>query len=159
MTMDRGRQPDGVDSMTGDGAQLIPDELDALLAGSAPRSADAAANSWVAKVLWALASVPTVALGLLLSMAVRVRLQDGVWPVRNQPDPKDLGIHNTVTLLAILGSFVVVLLVPVLSLVAYFTGPKRRVPASPPLVAIVGFAVLVVVLVTNVGGLGDWFAD
>jgi hypothetical protein len=110
------------------------------------------------RMLWALAALPVVSLLLLLSMALRVRLADGAWPVRNMPDPKTLGIHNTVTIIALLGSFVAVILVPLLTLAVFFLGQKRT-SNRPVLLAIVGFVVLFLVLRLDLGGLGDWFAD
>ena len=112
----------------------------------------------VQRFLWALASLPVVSLLLLLSMALRVRLADGAWPVRNMPDPKTLGIHNTITILGFVGSFAAVILVPVLTLAAFLFGQKRT-SIRPVVLAIVGFVVLFLVLRLDLGGLGDWIAD
>lgn len=134
---------------------VLPDSGETGQGSPAPT---ASATSWFARLLWLLSLVPAAALALLVSMAVRVRLADGLWPVRNQPDPKELGIHNTVTVAAILASFVVVLLVPLLALAGHFLG-RRRVPVAPPLVAVAGLAILFVVLAADIGGLGDWIGD
>jgi hypothetical protein len=115
-------------------------------------------RSWLDRILWLLSLVPVAALGLFVSMAVRVRLTDGVWPMRDQPDPKNLGFHNTVTVAAILASFVVVVLVPIIALAGFFLG-RRRVAFLPPLVAVAGFAVLFATLAADVGGLGEWIGD
>jgi hypothetical protein len=104
------------------------------------------------------ASVPALALALLCSMAARVWLTDGAWPRQDQPDPKDLGLHNTVTVWFIVGSLAAVVLVPLGSLVTLARG---RRPVSPwPLTVAVGlFALLFLVLWADLGGLGDWIAD
>lgn len=112
----------------------------------------------LAAALWVLASIPTVALGLLLSMAVRVWIVDGAWPARNQPDPKELGIHNSVTVVVILASFVAVLGVPLLAL-AGSRFSRRPIPLKPLALGLVGFALLFVVLRADVAGLGDWIGD
>ncbi len=109
-------------------------------------------------LLWVLASVPTAALLLLLSMALRVWVGDGVWPQRNAPDPKDLGIHNTITVVTILGSFAAVLLVPVFALISTRFS-RGRTPLGPLLLGLTGFAVLFVVLRADLAGLGDWIGD
>lgn len=112
----------------------------------------------VDRILWALALVPVLSVVLLLSMAIRVRIGEGVWPTQNQPDPKTLGLHNTVTIGALLGSFVVVILVPMLTLAAFFLG-QRRTSIKPLAVAIIGFVVMFAILRLDLGGLGDWIAD
>lgn len=135
-------------------------EFEELLAVATGRDATTVRprRSILAVVLWLLALLPGAALALLLSMAVRVQLDDGVWPVRNQPDPKDLGLHNTITVVAILASFVAVLIVPLMALGAYFLGHKR-IPVKPPVVAVVSLAVLFLILVADLGGLGEWIGD
>ncbi len=134
------------------------EQFDDLLAGAGPAATVKRRRSRLGWLLWLLSLVPVTALGLLLSMAVRVRLEDGVWPVRNQPDPKDLGLHNTVTVAAILLSFVVVLLIPLIALAGHFFG-RRPVPIIPPLLAVASLAVLFVILAADIGGLGDWIGD
>lgn len=109
-------------------------------------------------VLWALAAVPSLALFLLLTMVVRVRLSDGVWPSRNQPDPKELGIHNTLTLVAIVCSFLAVVAVPLIALAS--ASVRRRWPdVRPILFGLIGVLVLYGVLRLDPGGIGDWIAD
>ena len=136
-------------------------DFDALLDASAGGPSPGGVRRWSALgvILWVLGLVPVAALALLLSMAVRVRLVDGRWPTRNQPDPKDLGFHNTITVLVTLASFVVVLVVPVLALVASLAGHRGRIPVKPPVVAVAGLAALMVVLVGDIGGLGTWIGD
>ena len=136
------------------------DEFGALLASATGQGArrDRDRPSPLALVVWSLAALPTAALGLLLSMAVRVRLDWGAWPVRNQPDPKDLGLHNTITVAAILGSFAAVVVVPLLALAGSVLG-RRRAPVWPPVLAVAGFVLLVVVVRGDLGGLGQWIAD
>lgn len=114
--------------------------------------------SVIGRVLWALAALPFASLLLLGSMAVRVRLADGAWPMRNQPDPKELGIHNTVTVLAVVASIAIVLIVPLLALAARLLG-QERTPVKPPIVAIVGFVLMLLVIRADPGGLGSWLAD
>ncbi len=147
------RTPDRIEVTASDA------DFEALFAASAgERSPELRRWSVLGVVLWGLSLVPVAALGLLLSMAVRVRLADGRWPTRNQPDPKDLGLHNTITVLAMLASFVVVLAVPILALVASLAG-RPRIPVQPPIVAVAGLAALVIVLVGDLGGLGTWIGD
>jgi amino acid transporter len=134
-----------------------PPELEAVLAATEPAPTNR--RSPASTLLWGLAAIPSAALALILSMAVRVRIQSGSWPIRNQPDPKDLGIHNTITLLAILASFVAVVAVPMLSLALYFRRRDRAVPYAPPLVAVVGLIALFALLAGDIGGLGEWIAD
>lgn len=110
------------------------------------------------RVLLVLSLVPTAAVALVLSMAVRVRIAEGVWPVQNQPDPKTLGLHNSLTIAAIIGSFVIVILVPILTLVAFALG-QRRTSIKPLIVATIGFIVMFAFLRLDLGGLGDWIAD
>ncbi len=112
----------------------------------------------VDRVLWVLSLIPTSAVVLLATMAVRVRLADGSWPTQNQPDPKTLGLHNTVTIGAFVLSFVVVVLVPMLTLAAFALG-QRRTPIKPLIVALAGFVVMFAILRLDLGGLGDWIAD
>lgn len=144
------------DEIGDDDGGLIEDLLSA--AGSGPGRLNRRRQSPVELVLWALAAIPGLGLILLGSMALRVRLADGAWPVRNQPDPKDLGLHNSITLGVILASFVIAAVVPLLALGAFMSG-RRRISAGPPLLAVGGFIVLFVVLRSDVGGLGDWIAD
>lgn len=134
------------------------DEFDELLTTVGESAVVKPGRSWLNRLLWVLSFVPLTALGLLLSMAVRVQLQDGAWPARNQPDPKDLGLHNTVTVVAILVSFIAVLAVPLIALAAHFLG-RRRVPVVPPVLAVVSLAALLLVLVADIAGLGDWIGD
>ncbi|MGH1492196.1 MAG: hypothetical protein ACRBK7_22885 [Acidimicrobiales bacterium] len=140
------------------GSNLDQAEFDELLSAAGAQSQPVRRRSWLSGLLWALSLVPTAALALLGSMALRVRLDDGVWPIRNQPDPKDLGLHNTVTIMVILASFVVVLLVPLIALAGYFSG-NRRVPVAPPVVGVVTLAILLAILVGDLGGLGEWIGD
>lgn len=114
--------------------------------------------SLLSRALWALASLPLVSLLLLFSMAVRVRLADGAWPTRNQPDPKDLGIHNTITVLAVVASFAVVLIVPLAALAARLLGHERS-PVKAPVLAVAGFVVMLLFIRVDIGGLGSWLAD
>lgn len=102
--------------------------------------------------------MPTVALALLLSMALRVWSSTDAWPVRNQPDPKDLGLHNSLTVVAILGSFAAVLVVPLLSLLGVAVG-WRRPSARPIVVGLIGAVALYGVLWLDIGGLGEWIGD
>ncbi len=148
----------GFETEIGDGAV---EDIERLLGGTTKGHRSGARSgraSLVGRGLWALAAIPWLALLLLASMALRVRLADGAWPSQNQPDPKELGIHNTITVVAILASFAVALLVPLGALVAFSTG-HRPVPVRPPVVAVVGFAAVLLVLWADVGGLGDWLAD
>ena len=115
-------------------------------------------NSMAQRALWTLASVPVLSLLLLGSMAIRVRLADGVWPVQNAPDPKTLGLHNTFTIIGFIGSFAAVIAVPILTLAAFLLG-QRRVSISPLVLVTVGFVALFLVLRLDLGGLGDWIAD
>ncbi len=135
----------------------VDDDLLASVIGG-DRLVPRVSRSWLSIVLWALGSIPAVATMLLLSMALRVRLSDGAWPVRNEPDPKELGIHHTITELCIVGSFLVAILVPIIALVGYGTG-RRRLAVTPLLVAAVGFGVLMLILRADPGGLGRWIAD
>lgn len=136
------------------------DDIDRLLSGTLQSGIGAARprRSLLGTALWALSSVPVVALLLLLSMAVRVWIADGAWPERNQPDPKDLGIHNTITVLTILAAFPAAIVVPILSLAGPRFG-RDRTPLVPLALGIAGFVVLFVVLRADVGGLGDWIGD
>ncbi len=156
MATDRDGEATGVGSTALSGEAEFEELLTAATGGSLEPVRPK--RSLVTGLLWLLSLIPAAALGLLVSMAVRVRLDSGVWPVRNQPDPKDLGIHNTVTTVAILVSFVAVLLVPLIALVAYFRG-HRRIPVKAPIFAVVSLAILFAVLVGDVGGLGDWIGD
>jgi len=115
-------------------------------------------SSTVGKLLWALAAVPLMALVLLGTMAVRVRLAEGYWPTQNQPDPKELGIHNSITVAAIVASFAVVLLIPLIALTARLLG-QARTPVRPPILAVAGFVLMMLVIRADLGGLGDWIAD
>lgn len=133
-------------------------DLERLLQASRSGDRSGGGRSKLAAGLWAVGSVPVVALLLLGSMAVRVRLADGAWPVRNQPDPKDLGFHNTATIVAMLASFLAAVLLPLGTLAAFFSG-YRRVPIGPTVLAVVGFAALFLTLRADIGGLGDWIAD
>lgn len=110
------------------------------------------------RLLWAVALVPALALLLLLSMVVRVRLADGAWPSYNNPDPKELGLHYTISIVAFLGAFVAAVMAPILALVAFLRG-HRSVTIAPLAVAGIGFVVYLLVLRLDVGGLGAWFAD
>lgn len=114
--------------------------------------------SVVERVLWLLASIPTISLGLLLTLALRVRLADGAWPIRNQPDPKTLGFHNTLTIIGFLASFVVVVIVPLITLAAFALG-QRRTSIRPVILTALGCLALFLVLRLDLGGLGDWIAD
>ena len=78
----------------------------------------------VGLLLWALAVMPVMALLLLVSLAVRVRLADGAWPEFNAPDPKTLGIHYTLAVAGFIAAFASVVLTPVGALVGHFTGRK-----------------------------------
>lgn len=102
--------------------------------------------------------MPGVALLLLATMAIRVRIADGRWPSRDQPDPKDLGLHNTATVLSIVASFVVGVAVPLLA-IWLFAARRRSIPIGPPIVAAVGLAVVLLVLRGDPWGLGQWIAD
>lgn len=136
------------------------DNIDDLLSRTL-RSGGAAAKprrSPFGTLLWIVSLVPVAALLLLLSMALRVWIADGAWPERNQPDPKDLGIHNTVTVITILASFPAAIVVPILSLAGSRFG-RGRTPFGPLILGIIGFAVLFVVLRADVAGLGDWIGD
>ncbi len=110
------------------------------------------------RVLWGLAAVPVAALALLASMVVRVRLADGAWPSRDQPDPKDLGWHNSVTAVAIVASFLVVVLVLGLTGLAAVAG-HRRVVVVPLLLAVGAVVILAAILWGDPGGIGQWIAD
>ncbi|MEM9564310.1 MAG: hypothetical protein AAGA93_16930 [Actinomycetota bacterium] len=123
--------------------------------GSGPLGRRATA---VDRLLWALAAVPTAALLLLASMVLRVRLADGAWPTRNAPDPKTLGLHNSVSVLAIVVSFVVAAVVPLATAGAFAAG-HRRVPIGPLLTSLVSIVILVLVLWLDPGGIGQWIAD
>ncbi len=112
----------------------------------------------VDRLLLAFSLIPALAVVLLMSMAVRVRLADGVWPVTNQPDPKTLGVHNTVTIAAIVASFIIVVLVPIATLAAFALG-QRRISIRPVVMSIVGFVVMFAILRLDPGGLGAWIAD
>ncbi|MEM7325421.1 MAG: hypothetical protein AAF531_20205 [Actinomycetota bacterium] len=131
--------------------ELLPKTLRSPARGAAGRSR-------FGGLLWLVASTPIVALVLLLSMALRVWITDGSWPVRNVPDPKDLGFHNTVTVVAILASFPAAIAVPILA-VAGTRFSRRRIPLWPLAAGILGFAVLFVVLRADLFGLGDWIGD
>lgn len=133
----------------------LEDMLDAVQPGGRRRRRRPSAVEWV---LWAAAAIPGGALALLLSMAVRVRLADGRWPSQDQPDPKDLGLHNTLTVFLIVASFAAVVLVPLGSLAAFAAG-RRRLSLGPLAAAVGLFAILFVVLWADVAGLGDWIAD
>lgn len=134
---------------------LVPDGQQTPVGGS---RVGAGQRSPLAVVLWTLGSVPAAAMALLLSMAVRVRLADGAWPIRNEPDPKELGFHNTATIVVILVSFASVVVVPLLTIVLA-RSKSRRLPIGPLLLNLVGFILLVVILRADVGGLGNWIGD
>ncbi len=112
----------------------------------------------VDRLLWALAAVPAAAVLLLASMALRVRVADGIWPTRNTPDPKTLGLHNTITVLLIVASFVAAVVVPLATAGAFAAG-HRRVPVGPLLTSLVSIVILVGVLWLDPGGIGQWIAD
>lgn len=109
-------------------------------------------------VLWALAALPGLALMLLGSMVLRVRLVDGAWPAPNQPDPKELGWHNLVTGLAVVASFLAVFVVPALTAAAFARG-HRRVVIGPLVASVVLTVALALVLWGDPGSVGQWFAD
>ncbi len=136
------------------------DNVDDLLSKTLQRASVATRprRSRFGMLLWALSSIPVGALVLLLSMAVRVWIADGAWPERNLPDPKDLGVHNTITVLTILASFPAAVVVPLLSLARSRFG-RGRTPLGPLLLGVIGFVVLFVVLRADVAGLGDWIGD
>ena len=135
--------------------QDLEQMVEAVQPDGRPRRRRPTAVEWV---LWAVAAVPGLALALLASMAVRVRLADGAWPRQDHPDPKDLGVHNTLTALLIVASFAAVVLVPLGSLAAFAAG-RRRLSLGPLAVVLGLFAVMFVSLWGDVGGLGDWIAD
>lgn len=112
----------------------------------------------IGRALWAVSWIPFVALALLLSLAVRVWITDGAWPARNAPDPKDLGLHNTATVIAILASFPAAVGVPLLALVGRRFS-DRRISLLPLAVGFIGFVTLFIVLRADVAGLGDWIGD
>lgn len=145
--------PELTDSPESDNVDdLLSKTLHGGIAAAKPR------RSRFGLVLWVLSSIPVAALLLLLSMAVRVWIADGAWPERNLPDPKDLGIHNTITVLTILAAFPAAVVVPLLSLAGsrFWRG---RTPVGPLVLGIIGFIVLFVVLRSDVAGLGDWIGD
>lgn len=112
----------------------------------------------VERGLWVLALIPWLTLASLFVMVLRVRLAEGVWPVFNDPDPKTLGLQNTLTILGVIGSFVAVVVVPLLTLVAFITG-QRHISLRPLAVVGLGFLALVLVLRLDPGGIGSWLAD
>ncbi len=133
------------------------EELLAAATGSAA-SVRKPRATMIDRLLLAFSLIPALSIVLLASMAIRVRLADGSWPTVNQPDPKTLGVHNTVTIAAIVISFVVVVLVPIVTLAAFALG-QRRISIRPLVASIVGFVVMFAILRLDPGGLGAWIAD
>ena len=138
---------------------ISDNDLEELLFASADEQRKtSSAMSFVPKLVWVIASVPVLATVSLLLMALRVRIGQGWWPTHNNPDPKDLGFHNLVTSLLILGSFVVVVLLPLLALAIHF-GARKPVSIRSLIVGAVGTLILFLILRLDPGGLGTWIVD